>query len=175
LFPLRHSGPTSFVSKESQVFLVLFFQKKNRFLPTTPSPISTPMSTNHAAGGLAGFLRNPGLFLYTLRRGTRVGQDDLGNIYYERPGRFAGARNRRWVVYAGPADASVIGPEWHAWLHHLTDEPLPAPTGKPWVKPHEPNRTGTPQSYRPAGHDYQGGKRASASADYQAWTPDGEA
>ena len=29
----------------------------------------------------------------------------------------------------------------------------------------------TADSYRPAGHDYQGGKRAKATGDYEAWTP----
>lgn len=123
-------------------------------------------------GGLRGFIRNPGLFLYTLRRGGHVGRDTLGNQYYERPGRTKTARTRRWVVYSGAPDASTIGPEWHSWLHHLTDKPLPDTGAKPWQRPHQPNLTGTPSSYRPAGHDYEGGKRARASADYEAWTPD---
>ncbi len=122
-------------------------------------------------GGLRGLLRNPGLFLYTLS-GSFVGKDTIGNLYFERPGRTKTARNRRWVVYAGPPDASVIGPEWHAWLHHLTDAPLPDTGAKPWQLPHQPNLTGTPASYRPQGHDYLGGKRAPASADYEAWTPE---
>jgi NADH:ubiquinone oxidoreductase subunit len=123
-------------------------------------------------GGLRGFIRNPGLFLYTLRRGGHVGRDSLGNQYYERPGRTKTARTRRWVVYTGAPDASTIGPEWHSWLHHLTDKPLPDTGAKPWQRPHQPNLTGTPASYRPAGHDYEGGKRAPASADYESWTPD---
>jgi NADH:ubiquinone oxidoreductase subunit len=123
-------------------------------------------------GGISGFLRNPGLFLFTLRRGFYVGQDALGNRYFERPGRQKGGRTMRWVVYAGAPEASTVGPEWHAWLHHLTDEPLPSDGRKPWQKPHQPNLTGTQASYRPAGHEYSGGKRAAAAADYEAWTPD---
>lgn len=123
-------------------------------------------------GGLRGFIRNPGLFLYTWRRGARVGRDELGNQYFARPGRTAGGRDRRWVVYAGAPDASSIGPEWHSWLHHLTAEPLPAPVGKPWIRPHLPNLTGTAASYRPDGHDYSGGRRAAASADYESWSPE---
>jgi NADH:ubiquinone oxidoreductase subunit len=130
-------------------------------------------STKPDLGGIRGFFRNPGLFMTTIRaRGSFIGRDSLGNQYFERPGRPGTTRRRRWVVYAGPDDASVIGPEWHAWLHHLTDKPLPAPTGKPWIKPHQPNLTGTPASYRPPGHDYEGGRRAAASADYEAWTPE---
>ena len=81
-------------------------------------------------------------------------------------------RTRRWVIYAGAPDPSVIGPEWHAWLHRLTDAPLPDTGARPWQKPHIPNLTGTPASYRPAGHDYMGGTRAKSSADYEAWAPD---
>lgn len=123
-------------------------------------------------GGLRGLVRNPGLFLLTLFRGAHVGRDAQGNEYFERPGRSKTGRTRRWVVYAGTPDASSIGPEWHAWLHHLTSEPLPSTGAKPWQRPHRPNLTGTAASYRPAGHDYQGGQRARTSADYEAWTPD---
>jgi NADH:ubiquinone oxidoreductase subunit len=124
-------------------------------------------------GGLKGLFRNPGLVLMTLRQGGFVGKDSLGNRYFQQRIAAKGARPRRWVVYAhGGTDASVIGPEWHAWLHHLTDEALPDSGRKPWQKPHQPNLTGTVAGYRPAGHDYEGGQRAAASGDYQAWTPD---
>ena len=121
------------------------------------------------AFGLRTLLSNPGMFFLTLFKGKYVGADALGNQYYERPGKH---RSRRWVIYAGPTEASVIGPEWHAWLHHLTDAPLPASGAKPWQRPHKANLTGTPASYRPSGHDYMGGNRAKASADYEAWSPD---
>jgi len=123
-------------------------------------------------GGLKAFIRNPGLILLTLRCGGAAGEDAAGNLYFERPGNTKTARKRRWVVYNGVPDPSAIGPEWHAWLHHLTDSPLPNSSPKPWQKPHQPNLTGTPASYRPDGHDYSGGKRAKASADYEAWTPE---
>lgn len=123
-------------------------------------------------GGIKGFLRNPGLAIMTLRRGSFVGKDSQGNCYFEERVGDTHGRKRRWVVYAGPADASVIGPEWHAWLHHISDQVLPDSGRRPWQKPHLPNLTGTPESYRPAGHDYAGGRRAKASGDYQSWTPD---
>jgi NADH:ubiquinone oxidoreductase subunit len=122
-------------------------------------------------GGFKALFRNPTLVLQTLRHGGFVGQDGLGNRYYQ--DRTAGRRRpRRWVVYAGEAEASVIGPEWHAWLHYTSDEVLPEAPKRPWQKPHEPNLTGTPLSYRPPGHDYEGGRRAKASGDYESWTPD---
>lgn len=114
-------------------------------------------------------ISNPGLYFLTIFRGHLVGRDALGNQYFERPGKL---RTRRWVIYAGAPDPSVIGPEWHAWLHRLTDAPLPDTGARPWQKPHIPNLTGTPASYRPAGHDYMGGTRAKSSADYEAWAPD---
>jgi NADH:ubiquinone oxidoreductase subunit len=121
------------------------------------------------AFGLRILISNPGLYFLTLFKGKFVGSDALGNEYYERPGKL---HTRRWVVYAGAPEASVIGPEWHSWLHHLTDAPLPDTGMKPWQRPHRANLTGTPASYRPAGHDYMGGNRAKASADYEAWAPD---
>ena len=53
-------------------------------------------------------------------------------------------------------------------------EPLvqKATEGRPWQKPHQPNPTGTPEAYRPKGHEYLGGKRARATGDYRPWTPD---
>jgi NADH:ubiquinone oxidoreductase subunit len=124
-------------------------------------------------GGLRGLLMRPGLVLHTLRRGAYVGADTLGNQYFEQRTTVNGARPRRWAIFADRGtDASVVGPEWHAWLHYLTDAPLPDTGAKPWQKPHLPNLTGTAASYRPAGHDYQGGNRACASADYESWSPD---
>jgi NADH:ubiquinone oxidoreductase subunit len=115
---------------------------------------------------------NIGTWLYTKLKGRTVGSDAMGNVYYEekqpRPG---SRRTRRWVMYAGPPEASVVPPEWHAWLHYTTEAPLPQTGRKVWQKPHLPNATGTAQSYRPPGHDYEGGHRARATGDYEAWTP----
>ncbi len=124
-------------------------------------------------GGFKELFRNPGLVLLTLRHGGAVGQDSFGNRYFQQRAPRQNAKPRRWVVYAhGATDASLIGPEWHAWLHYLTDDVLPDAGRRPWQKPHLPNQTGTAEGYRPAGHDYEGGKRAHASGDYQSWTPD---
>lgn len=118
--------------------------------------------------GLKWLIRNPGLYFQTVFRGRFVGRDDVGNQYYERPGK---PYTHRWVVYAGEQDPSSVPAQWHAWLHHITDAPLDGPM-RPWQLPHQPNQTGTPNSYRPAGHDYRGGRRAASSADYEVWTPD---
>jgi NADH:ubiquinone oxidoreductase subunit len=110
-----------------------------------------------------------GTSLFTRRHGERVGADECGNVYYQ-------SKNdgRRWVIYNGSNDASRIPPDWYAWMHRLIDglpdEALP-PT-PPFLKQPTPNLTGTPDAYRPAGSLERGGRRAAASGDYQAWTPD---
>lgn len=123
-------------------------------------------------GGLKGLLRQPGLVLHTLRAGAHIGKDGVGNHYYEQRKAAPGRRARRWVVFPAGADASTVPAEWHSWLMYVTDEKLPDTGRKPWQKPHLPNLTGTASSYRPAGHDYSGGKRAKTPADYEAWTPE---
>ena len=113
-----------------------------------------------------------GTWLFTRLRGRQVGSDAAGNIYYEdRKPRTGGLRVRRWVMYAGTPEASKVPPEWHAWLHYTTPAPLPEAGRQAWQKPHQANVTGTPASYRPPGHDYNGGHRARATGDYEAWTP----
>jgi NADH:ubiquinone oxidoreductase subunit len=115
---------------------------------------------------------NLGTRIFTLLNGRQVGRDSAGNVYYEDRRIRPHIRTRRWVDYAGPPEASKVPPEWHAWLHYTTDAPITVVAPRPWMKPHQSNPTGTPAGYRPAGHDYQGGKRARATGDYEAWTPD---
>ena len=122
-------------------------------------------------GGWRGLIRNPGLVLHTWRAGRHAGSDAQGNQYYEsRAG--APGRARRWVVYAGPPEASAIGPDWYGWLGFSTNAPLTDTGRRAWQKPHEPNLTGTLAGYRPSGHDYKGGQRQANSSDYEAWTPE---
>jgi NADH:ubiquinone oxidoreductase subunit len=103
------------------------------------------------------------------RLARQVGTDAEGNVYYA-----SKKGNRRFVLYNGPNDASRIPPEWYSWLHHqidgLPDEALP-PAPK-FLKAPTPNMTGTPEAYRPAGALERGGRRAAASGDYEAWSPD---
>jgi NADH:ubiquinone oxidoreductase subunit len=108
-----------------------------------------------------------------LRKAARIGSDPLGNVYYER-GTMPDGRARRSVIYAGSNDASRIPPEWHSWLHHQVDT-VPDATTMPrrsWQLPAAMNATGTPAAYRPAGALEQGGRRARATGDYEAWSPD---
>lgn len=112
-----------------------------------------------------------GTRLHTWLHGRLVGRDSAGNAYYQDKRARPGERARRWVMFTGAAEASKVPAEWHSWLHYTTDKALPEQGHRPWQKPHLPNLTGTADSYRPAGHDYQGGQRARATGDYEAWTP----
>jgi NADH:ubiquinone oxidoreductase subunit len=110
-----------------------------------------------------------GTWLFTKRKGERVGDDAQGNVYYRERG-----GPKRWVIYNGPIEASRIPPEWHAWLHYTVDAPPSEkpPLVKPWEKEHAPNFTGTAQAYAPAGSLSAGGTRAAATGDYEAWRPE---
>jgi NADH:ubiquinone oxidoreductase subunit len=108
-----------------------------------------------------------GTRLFTWRKGERVGEDGLGNIYYrERDG------SRRWVIYATLAEPSQIPPEWHAWLHHTVDV-LPTDedyTPRPWQKPHRSNMTGTYEAYRPPGSTLRPQVKKPPQG-YEPWRP----
>jgi len=117
-----------------------------------------------------------GTQFWTWRKGEFVGEDEFGNRYYRTRG---GAKDpalgfeRRWVIYSGYAEASMIPPGWHGWMHHTTDIP-PSRDGytpREWQKPHRPNLTGTAEAYRPSGSTLASGQRPRATGDYSPWTP----
>ena len=110
-----------------------------------------------------------GTALFTRRNGVQVGTDTYGNIYYR-----AKKGDRRWVIYNGSNDASRIPPDWYGWMHHQIDgHPDDAlPPAPKFLKAPNPNRTGTPEAYRPSGALERGGQRQAASGDYEAWAPE---
>jgi NADH:ubiquinone oxidoreductase subunit len=104
---------------------------------------------------------------HQIRRGSKlVGQDEVGNTYYE-------TVDRRYD-YDGYADASRVSPDWHGWLHHTFAEPPTRQplTRRPWEKDHRPNLTGTIWAWRPKGSLARGGQRAEAAGDYEPWDPE---
>ena len=113
-----------------------------------------------------------GTRIYFGLAGKKVGRDGFATRYYRMRGRRAG-RDRRWVIYTGAPEATKVPPEWHAWLHHMVEEP-PPPSGVreyPWEKEHVPNPTGTEAAYLPPGHVLKGGRRSRATGDYEPWRP----
>ncbi|NXV18905.1 NDUAC dehydrogenase, partial [Cepphus grylle] len=94
-----------------------------------------------------------------LKTGMLVGTDKYGNKYYEDRRNFFG--RHRWVIYTDEmngkntfweVDGSMVPPEWHRWLHSMTDDP---PTTHPPVarkfiwENHKFNLSGTPGQYVP--------------------------
>jgi NADH:ubiquinone oxidoreductase subunit len=114
-----------------------------------------------------------GTRLFTWLRGSYVGSDANGNRYYRGRPLAGRKRERRWVIYAGEAEASRVPPEWHGWLHGAQVEPpKPDQPRYAWQKAYVPNLTGTELAYRPPGHTLAAGRRAPATGDYEPWMPD---
>lgn len=115
-----------------------------------------------------------GTALWSWRNGEKVGTDAQGNAYFRGRKAHGDGRERRWVIYNGANDASRVPPEWHGWLHGSFDGVPESnlPPARIWEADYTSNATGTAAAYRPAGALERGGKRASASGDYEAWSPD---
>ncbi|MCX8515492.1 MAG: NADH-ubiquinone oxidoreductase subunit NDUFA12 family protein [Alphaproteobacteria bacterium] len=94
-----------------------------------------------------------------------IGRDPYGNRYYQRRRLDAWGRLRRFIIYKGADDASLVPPEYHGWLHYTTDE-FPRATShyRPFYqRPHQANVSGSRFAYQP--------DRAPATSDYQPWSP----
>ena len=110
------------------------------------------------------------------RRAKLVGEDEMGNRFFEEPNATIEGRKRRYVIYKSYAEASMVTPDWHGWLHHTFEEP---PTKEPflikaWEKPHRANLTGTVFAHRPKGSIALIGEKKQKGAinsDYEAWVP----
>jgi NADH:ubiquinone oxidoreductase subunit len=115
-----------------------------------------------------------GTWLNTRMNGNRIGEDAVGNVYFQARKPEPDGRFRRWVTYQGSNDASRIPPEWFGWLHNTHDAPPTEDVSLPhaWEAPALPNLTGSPLAYRPKGALEAGGKRAAATGDYEPWSPD---
>lgn len=116
-----------------------------------------------------------GTALFSALNGEHVGTDAQGNKYFRASKKGPDGREKRWVIYPGANDASRVPPEWHGWLHGSYDA-LPESHLEPakiWEADYTPNATGTAAAYRPAGALERGGRRARATGDYEAWTPEG--
>ncbi|CAH8548146.1 unnamed protein product [Dicrocoelium dendriticum] len=110
--------------------------------------ISTLRTIIRQNGGIFGSIRT--LFRTDeLKWGVLVGTDKFGNKYYKNDKYFVG-RNR-WVIYGNrfgwDYEGSQIPPEWHRWLHYITDE---TPVDKPpevrkWTIEHSENTTLDPK------------------------------
>lgn len=117
-----------------------------------------------------------GTRFYTWRFGERVGEDEFGNVYYQTAGGKVDPTIgvcRRWVVYNGKTEATLVPAGWVGWLRNTQVEPPVSYRPKEWEKPHMPNMTGTPFAYRPQGSILGAAHRPAATGDYEAWVPGG--
>ena len=87
-----------------------------------------------------------GTFIYTLLTGKFIGSDQFGNKYY------SNSKGKRWVIYKNSVEASKIPPEWHRWIHFITNNKPSDNINKfKWQKKHEENLTGSIKAYKPEG------------------------
>ena len=86
-----------------------------------------------------------GTRIETIFFGKLAGKDSFGNKYYKNK------KGKRWVIYKGEIDASKISNEWYSWMHYTKNkiENLHDLKKYEWQKPHQPNQTGTDNSYHP--------------------------
>ncbi len=115
-----------------------------------------------------------GTLLDSWRHGVEVGSDAQGNRYFRARKASPDGRERRWVIYHGANDASRVPSEWHGWLHGAFDDVPESrlPPARVWETGYTPNATGTGAAYLPQGALQRGGRRAAATGDYEAWSPD---
>jgi len=87
-----------------------------------------------------------GTFIYTLLFGKLVGIDENGNKFY------SSKKGKRWVIYKDKIESTKITPEWHLWIHFLTNNTPDSKINKfEWQKKHEENLTGTSKAHKPDG------------------------
>jgi NADH dehydrogenase (ubiquinone) 1 alpha subcomplex subunit 12 len=84
--------------------------------------------------------------------GCLVGEDQFGNRYYEEYTSDTIFGRERWVIYADAAcEPSQVPPEWHMWLHRISDvaPSRQSPAPYKFKEAHTANLTGTEGEYRP--------------------------
>lgn len=108
-----------------------------------------------------------------LPKSRTVGEDKFQNRYFQDETEWYG--RDRWVEYVDDRnpDSLKIEPEWHAWLHHNTDDapsqhPLPKPV---YQTPSSGNPTGTRDAYVPPHHRLSKKFDGNASEKYESWSP----
>ncbi|GMN44189.1 hypothetical protein TIFTF001_013389 [Ficus carica] len=107
-----------------------------------------------------------------------VGVDKFGNKYYEKLEGMQYGRHR-WVEYAEKSryNASQVPPEWHGWLHYITDHTGDEASPLLMLKPqrygieHKENFSGEGDEfiYHSKGHALNPGQRDWTR--YQPWQP----
>ena len=85
-----------------------------------------------------------GTRVWTRFYGIEVGRDASGNRYFRNKD-----DSRRWVIYCGIVDSTMVNPDWNNWLR-FTSSQVPKEREKyTWQKEHISNQTGTSNAYDP--------------------------
>ena len=111
-----------------------------------------------------------GTNFFTFLKGKKVGEDYLGNSYYE-----SKEQEKRWCIYFDQSEASRISPEWNSWLRFISNTvPDSNNNSYEWQKFFKGNASGLDSAYKPSIiregrlnkdlEDYQ--------SDYKAWKPE---
>ena len=111
-----------------------------------------------------------GTKLYTFLKGKKVGEDYLGNFYYE-----SKDQKNRWCIYSGQSEASRISPEWNSWLRFISNTlPVSNNNTYEWQKRFDGNTTGLDSAYKPGIIRVGSPKKdlENYHSDYKAWKPE---
>ena len=111
-----------------------------------------------------------GTKLYTFLKGKKVGEDYLGNSYFE-------SKNleSRWCIYRDQSEASRISPEWNSWLRYISNTvPTSDNITYEWQKRFDGNTTGLDSAYKPSTKRVGSLKEdlENYHSDYKAWEPE---
>jgi len=103
-----------------------------------------------------------------LKKNVCVGKDQYENFYFQNSKTL-----KRWVLLKSGQEASTIPALWHAWIHHILQNPpaekeLSSYHPRLIFKEHKPNLTGTPKAWNPESSPYQENKK---KLNYEAWSP----
>ena len=111
-----------------------------------------------------------GTKLYTFLKGKKVGEDYLGNTYFESKN-----QESRWCIYRNQSEASRISPEWNSWLRYISNTiPTSDKTTYAWQKRFDGNATGLGSAYKPSARRAGPSKKdfEHYQSDYKAWKPE---
>ena len=111
-----------------------------------------------------------GTKLFTFFKGKKVGEDYLGNSYFE-----SKDQKNRWCIYSNQSEASRISPEWNGWLRFTSNNvPTDSIMTYEWQKRFGGNTTGLDSAYKPSNIKVGLSKDdlENYQSDYKAWKPE---
>ena len=111
-----------------------------------------------------------GTNVFTFFKGKKVGEDYLGNSYFE-----SKDKEKRWCIYYDQSEASRICPEWNSWLRFISNT-VPASNNitYDWQKFFKGNVTGLDGAYKPIIKRVErlDEDLDNYQSDYKAWKPE---